>query len=178
MKHYNIALCPDDVNITDEFYRQAQGFLKSSDGYCLNAQTAFPHATLTQFYAETDEYALECTQPFLDRSVHLIINGVYFIKGTHEHEGKFWFGYNVERDDRLIALQSDIVDHLSIYVCKVLNGTGNLYFPHFTLARFSSPTIDIPESIMSGSLLVKPIACKVRVGASDSNGQFLRFIPT
>lgn len=177
MNRYNIALVPTDEKLHDILYRAAKAVATWQDGYILNAETAKPHVTLCQFYAESDEAAKTLTQDFEGRELEVVNSGLYAQSGVTGHEGKTWFGYITERRTDLLDLEEAVVRHLTAHNVKMGWGAPrDIYFPHFTIARLAQPLLEISKDFYTPAFLNTPISVRARLGHCDENGRFLGYV--
>ena len=175
LPRFNIAAVPVESVCRKDFFRAAESLGSQEDGYLLAPNKALPHVTLCQFRAQNDEEAIQLVKDFIGEEMVLRTAGVYLSKAGGGRGGKFCIGYIVACSDRLTSLQSEIVDRLRKNSVEVFTKRGKDYFPHFTLARTTKPATKLDEKIVFSERLIEaPLACRVRLGSSDENGQFLK----
>lgn len=175
---YNLVAYPIHADVREAFYRLAEFYRVQSDGYCLRPEVAYPHVTLCQFFAASDDEAVSSTKTLCGRSLSVALSGIYVMPGVEpEHIGKFWSGYMVGRDETLIAAQSEVVSHLQAQGIECLTACGDKYFPHLTLTRSCAPLSEFDRSeLFLPSIVGQKIEFRVCLGASDANGQLLEVL--
>lgn len=87
-----------------------------------------------------------------------------------------WIGYAVERDSALVAVQAGIAEELGGKGIETYTQAGNAYFPHFTLAKVRRGAVEFPSAFFEEDFIGFPVRCRACLGASDLNGQFLRYV--
>ena len=163
---FNIAAIPA-TELHPVFFDAASQFAPYATKYCLKPEAALPHVTLCQFRAPDIAAALSLTQNDRGKTLPLKATSLYIKK----RENSFTIGHIIERSALLMALQASLIDHLRQTATEILTGKGDDYFPHVTLARINRlPTLASSFFLQAET----PLPCKLRLGLSDENGQFLK----
>lgn len=176
LPRYNIALLPTQAAINQAFYKSAKILQPYANGYCLNPENALPHVTVSQFRAKDDAEAIKIFQSLVGKEITVNNSGIYITDGTLQYSGKIWTGFIVNREKTLMDFQEKVVAAISQPDIEVLNTTRDGYFPHFTLALFTTLPPSLPTGFYDHALINTPIPCRPCLGASDENGQFLRIL--
>jgi len=132
---FNLALMPRDEDITEALYSHAHILRKAAAGYCIAPNKALAHVTLCQFCADDDIHAKRITDQFIGTACRIKITGLYQ-RPYPADPALLWFGYSVQHDEDLMALQHSAHQSLTKTADSVLTGTAHDYDPHFTLAVF------------------------------------------
>lgn len=171
LRRYNIAACPIDKSDNESLFQLSSSFLLFSNGYCLSVGAALPHVTLCQFRCENDDRAIEAVQKYTGMEFDVSINEIY-IKQHIPSDG-YWVGLNVLRGQKLLHTQSEIVGSLGSQSIETLTAVRDEYFPHFTLARILLGKVPLDLLLTDKQLLNRTIPCRLKLGLSDENGQFV-----
>ena len=172
---FNLALMPRDEDITEALYSHAHILRKAAAGYCIAPNKALAHVTLCQFRADDDMHAKRITDQFIGTACQIRITGLYQ-RPYPADPALLWFGYSVQHDEHLMALQHSAHQSLTKTADSVLTGTAHDYDPHFTLARIhNAGPLDI-QTFFTSPCLNADIACSVHLGRSDENGQYLETV--
>ncbi|MDE2030366.1 MAG: hypothetical protein KGI97_07370 [Alphaproteobacteria bacterium] len=177
LPRFNIAAVPVDEDLREDFYRAAASLEAFADGYCLARGQALPHATLCQFRAADAASALRLVKGFAGEEIELQNTGLHIRKGEAEHSGTFWIEYAVACAPRLMDLQTRIVGHLQKNAVEIFNKKNEGYHPHFTLVRTEGvlPRFDA-TALFDRRLVGDAFPCRLWLGLSDENGQFLKIL--
>jgi 2'-5' RNA ligase len=171
LPRYNIAACPTNPNDSDRLFQISSHFLSSSNGYRLSRGVALPHVTLCQFRSENNEAAVDAVRNYLSLEIDVSVSEIY-VKQHVDSDG-LWVGLNVLRGDNLLQTQSKIVGSLKSKSIETLVGVRDDYFPHFTLARILLGKVPLDLLLSDRALLSRTIPCRLKLGLSDENGQFI-----
>jgi hypothetical protein len=171
LPRYNIAACPIDPNDSERLFQISSHFLPASNGYCLSPGIALPHVTLCQFRSENNEAAIDAVRNYLSLEIDASVSEIY-VKQHVDSDG-YWVGLNVLRGDNLLHTQSAIVGSLKSKSIETLVGVWDDYFPHFTLARILLGKVPLDFLFSDKALLSRTIPCRLKLGLSDENGQFI-----
>lgn len=174
LQRYNIAACPIDQIDNERLFQLSSNFLSASNGYCLSVGAALPHVTLCQFRCSNDDRAIDAVKEYIGIEFDVSTNEIY-IKHHVASDG-YWVGLNVLRGRRLLHTQSEIVGSLGSQSIETLTADGDEYFPHFTLARILLGKVPLELLLTDKQLLNRTIPCRLKLGLSDENGQFVRVL--
>lgn len=171
---FNIAACPIDQDDNESLFRLSSNYLLASNGYCLLRGAALPHVTLCQFRAQDNESAVALVRDSIGIEFDVSISEIY-VKHHVKSDG-YWVGFNVLRGAQLIEEQSRIVRSLEGQSIETLTGSRDEYFPHFTVARILLGKVPIDLLLSDKTLLGRTIPCRLKLGVSDENGQFVSIL--
>lgn len=176
MASYNLVLLPQDEAVQDALYASAAALQGLERGYRLQPNSSFPHITLAQFTAATEDHALERTHAFLGESFTVRLRGITMHLGTDAFAGRYWTQYDVIKEPSLIALQERAVAAVTSATTQTHMKTGLAYGPHVTLALLGEKPASLPLACLDPALLHTDIACTVALGLSDECFQLVRVL--
>lgn len=173
MNRFNIALIPSNPVFQELFARLAQTYFSTIQDEYILGENALAHITLCQFFADTEQAAVNAYSTFVDKAIaHLFIHRFNLRKGEGRHTGKFWAEFLVDREPDLLERQRKCYHHLIENDLRPLTPVET-YSPHVTLARISHEVAELP---LISLIPERRFECYLALGNSSENGKLVNII--
>lgn len=163
---YNIALLPIDNNFNQKLVHYSQE-IDINAPYKLG-RDSLPHITLLQF--QMDAADLEILKANFHRLEDFNISTLGFSFARFKHLDSW--AIDIKKTTDLVALQRKLKEQFDI---TSINGFGDEFSPHFTLAAWESQNnLPIKFNIDENIVYQDNIKCRLSLGISGPKFQFAK----
>jgi len=164
----NLALLPT-VNLSESIIGFSRNFYRSHQSEIRLGPDCLPHISIVQFHCPMHKQVQMKDQlkKFTNSNVIVKTSALSLKLDT---EKKCWVEIQVLKNQTLQRLQDELLALLSSY--QVINGTGDDFRPHITIAKIAEPRIDLMD--LDTSILKQEVNCHLGLGICGTNGEFLK----